>query len=791
MRRRTPLSVIALLFVVSGAAGLVDQVCFSKYLSYVVGSTAHAVSAVLAAFMAGLALGARLGGSRAAKVARPLVAYGVLEIAVGVAVLVTPFAFGLLGDAYVALVQRLPDSVALVTALRWLLAFAVVVVPTTAMGATLPLLSRLTEDEEPRNRGRALGVLYACNTLGGAVGSLGSAYLWLPSLGLRSTTLAAAAASIGVGVVALALGRQAPSRASAAAASRSAEPLHVVDVGPQWTLDVVAFASGALVFASEVIFVHLLVLLVGTSAYAFGVILSIFLVCLFLGAALAPTVHRAIGAAALPTGLAAAALALVITLPLWEYLPEYFKGVGGKVTTFEGRELVRGAAAFVVLFLPTTLMGLSFPLLLQNVTRSRDVGRLVGRLTSVNTVGAVLGSLLTGYLILPALGSQGSIIATAIAFSAVALATAMTSGGRTMGALVVRSLAGSLATLAIAGAAMTRPWDLGTMTGGYHVYFDWGRGQEHILFAAEDAHGGVTTVTEKDGTKTLLTNGKFQGNDGREMHAQRYFAHYPALFVDRFERAMVVGLGTGTTLGTLADYPFEHVEVAEISPTIVDAAKRYFGPAGADALDDPRVQLSLEDGRNHLLVSDRTYDLIGLELTSVWFAGAGSLYSREFYVLAKQRLRPGGVFQQWIQLHHITALDLAVVIHTLRLEFPHVALFYGGGQGILVASEQPLVASRAQLEALEAQLERTKPDRRLKNLVDDVLVATDGLDAFIREVAAEHGKTLEDLVSTDDNLYLEYATPRGNVLPWSSREELVARLRQHRSVAAISAMLTD
>ncbi|NUP05967.1 MAG: fused MFS/spermidine synthase [Polyangiaceae bacterium] len=788
MARRAPIGAVAILFVVSGVAGLVDQVCFSKYLSYVVGSTAHAVSAVLAAFMAGLALGARLGGERAAKVARPLLAYGVLEIAVGAAVLITPFAFSALGAIYVALVHALPSSLAVLTIIRWLTAFIVVIVPTTAMGATLPLLSRLTEREPPQLRGRALGTLYAANTLGGAVGAIGSAYWFLPALGLRMTTIASGLASIGVGALAIFLDRGAPARTHSET-SRDVTPHE--EVGPVWTLDVVAFASGALVFACEVIFVHLLVLLVGTSAYAFGVILSIFLVCLFLGAAVAPYAHKALGSSALSLGLAMAGLSLVVSLPIWEYLPEYFKGVGGRVITFEGRELVRGVAAFAALFVPTALMGLSFPLLLQNVTRSKDVGRLVGRLTAVNTVGAVLGSLFTGYLVLPSLGSQRSLIVVALTFAAVGLATATTSGGRSVGALVVRTIAGSFAVLALFAASSAKPWDLASMTGGYHVYFDWGRGPETILFAAEDAHGGVTTVTEKDGTKTLLTNGKFQGNDGREMHAQRFFAHYPAIFVDQFDRALIVGLGTGTTLGTLADYPFKNIEVAEISPTIVEAARTYFGPGGANALDDPRVHLALEDGRNHLLLSREKYDLIGLELTSVWFAGAGSLYSREFYALANQHLREGGIFQQWIQLHHITALDLAVVIHTLRLEFSHIALFYGGGQGILVASNAPLVASRARLEALQSELERSHPDRPLKNLVDDVLVTTEGLDAFIEEVAKENGKRPSDLVSTDDNLYLEYATPRGNVLPWSSREDLVARLRQHRDVHAIEAMLTD
>ncbi len=786
MKRPAALPVVAALFVISGAAGLVDQVCFSKYLSYVVGSTAHAVSAVLAAFMAGLALGAQLGGRFAARVRRPLFVYGVLEVGVGVAVALTPLFFGLVQDAYVTLVRALPDSLALVSAARWTCAVLVVIVPTTAMGATLPLLARLTEARlEVRARERALGLLYAANTLGGAAGSLTAAYVALPTFGLRATTLGAAAASAAVGGAALWLGRAAPPALD--------EPGATEQVGEAatrtWVLDVAAFASGALVLGSEVLFVHLLVMVVGTSAYAFGVILSTFLICLFLGAALAPVVHRALGVAALPVALALSAVALTATLDVWERLPDLFRGAAGAKSTFEERELVRATAAFSALFVPTTLMGLTFPLLLASVARRADVGRLVGRLTAVNTVGAVLGSLAAGYLILPSLGSQRSLLVVATAFSAVAVLTAVALPGRGGRALLGRLGAPALACVATWLAVRAPPWDLAKLTAGYHVYFDWGRGEEEVVFVEEDTQGGVTSVTVKDGVHTLLTNGKFQGNDGEEIHAQRFFAHYPAMVVPRFDRALVIGLGTGSTLGTMAAYPFDRVDVAEISPTIVRAAKRYFGPIGADALDDPRVSLHVADGRNHLLVTEARYDLIGIELTSVWFAGASSLYSREFYALVKRRLTEGGVLQQWIQVHHIYPRDLATVIHTLRSQLAHVALFYGGGQGILVASDAPLRASRARLEEQQAALGALQPSRPLWTLHGDVLAAGAGLDAFVAEVAAEHGLTPEELVSTDDNLYLEYATPRGNVLPWSSAPEMVARVRKHRDAEEIARMM--
>jgi spermidine synthase len=290
----------------------------------------------------------------------------------------------------------------------------------------------------------------------------------------------------------------------------------------------------------------------------------------------------------------------------------------------------------------------------------------------------------------------------------------------------------------------------------------------------------------------LYTNGKFQGNTGWEMNAQRFFAHYPSLFVKDYDDLLVIGLGTGTTLGTLAGYPWQKIDVAEISPSILLAARGYFKEANLGAIDDPRVTIHHADGRNFLLVQEQKYDLISMELTSIWFAGAASLYSREFYALVHQRLKPGAVFQQWVQLHHVRDRDFATILNTLRGEFKHVTLFYGGGQGILVASDAALVTSRSRIEALEQtpRVAATIPlQRPLLELLDDALVSDAGLDRFLADTARAAGEPVKQMVSTDGNLYLEYATPHGNVLPWSAREALVKELRTYRDPNAAAAML--
>jgi spermidine synthase len=770
-RVRSRFSLVATLFLVSGATGLLYEVAFSKLLAYIFGATAYAVSTVLASFMGGLALGAHFGGKNAARAARPLMVYGALEVVVGLVCAGTPGVFTLVTSAYVALAHAAPGSLAAVTAARAALTALVVVIPTVAMGATLPLLSRviapLQGDVPDPSAGRRLAGLYAINTAGGAFGALASAYAILPLLGVRGTMRAAALANIAIGLVAFFVGRgaagepsdvAAPTRRSAESTATALNPLE--DEGLLLTL---AAASGFLVFAAEVVQTHLLALLIGNSAYAFGLMLAVFLVCLSIGAARTPAFARRHGPAALSRGLAFAAIALAATLPLWDQLPRLFLFAGKYVSSWGGREICRALAALVILVLPTLWMGSTFPLLLERIAGRADVASRVGRLTVANTLGTIAGSILTGYVLLPALGSQRALGFVAVAFAVASLAAARGTGV----AASERARSWMTAGVAFALALLLPKWDMARLTSGANVYFTVGPPPDSIDFVREDVHGGVTTVVHRGPVTTMYTNGKFQGDNGLEMNAQRRFAHFPSLFVDHFDRALVIGLGTGTTVGTIAAYPWQRIDVAEISPAIVEASRRYFADQSFHALDDPRVHLDLNDGRNVLLVASAPYDLVTIELTSVWFAGAASLYSHEFYELVRDRLAPTGILQQWVQLHHIRRRELASIVRTLRGVFPHVALFVGGAQGILVAGSSPLVASKARLHALEDRpaLRATLDGKHFEDLFAELVASGPELDRFVAESA--EGDEPQP-ISTDDNLYLEYATPKGNVLNYDA-----------------------
>ena len=501
----------------------------------------------------------------------------------------------------------------------------------------------------------------------------------------------------------------------------------------------------------------MLALVIGTSVYAFGLMLAIFLVCLAAGTPLANLMARFAKNGALALSLAVAAMALAASLPIWDKIPDLFASLGDRVVDWPGRESVRALAAFGALAIPVTCMGTTFPLVIRSIANASSVGADVGKVTVANTIGSIAGSIAAGFVILPRAGSQQSLILVACAYAATALwlARRLT---RTVQIVPV-----GVALLALVVGWKVPKWNMFDLTNGANVYFERDDTKPtSFVMVHEDIHGGVTTVGYNGDVLSLWTNGKFQGNDADEGGAQRGFAHLPSLFAPRFGRALVVGMGTGTTVGTMAAYPYERVDVAELAPAIVEAARTHFAHVNHHALDDPRVHVLLQDGRNVLLVGSDKYDVITVELSSIWFAGAANLYNREFYQIAKKRLTKGGILQQWVQLHHTTPSEIAGILATLRLEFPYLAFFVTEHQGHVVASQKPLVTRVAHLEELEA-IPRVRaalgPDESLLGFARGIVFDDQSLDQLIRDA----GAVTDKIISTDDNLYLEYLTPRNNV----------------------------
>ena len=829
------LRILPVLFFLSGASSLVFETIFTRLLTYTFGNTAHATSTVLAAFLGGLALGAFLFGRWVDRRAPSLWIYGTLELLVGVYCFFVPSLFALLTQAYVALYHYFHLGPATLTATRFLLAAVVILIPTILMGGTLPALARVVSVGR-RDFESDVSRLYAWNTLGAALGTLISTYALMPYLGVRGTIGLACATNLLIFTAATILSTRRP---PVPLVRQDASPEPAVDQPPAPRLITVvlllgALFTGAVALAYEVIWTHVLAFLIGNTVYAFGVMLFSFLCGLGIGA---QVVSRRLRrpeswAGALAASQLLLALAVLLTLPLWNRIPDVFAQgltkafefnflsvgflllarmiwVGVKIrrrmrgsgfpraaaveivteaalliglmtantdllwkyetTYFVTAELLRFFCAFYLLIVPAVLLGLSFPLLLNLTSHgARGVGGSVGGVYASNTVGAILGAVLTGFVLLPRWGSLDSLKVSAslnllLGFAFAAVLLKMTSARKVV-------LAG--ATVAVAMAAWTAMgnWDARRMSRGSYVYFDQGWPIDRVLYHAEDVEGGLTSVVEIGPTRVLLSNGKFQGNNSGEVGAQVRFALIPILFTKEFDRALVIGLGTGSTLRAVASFPFRQIDTVEIAPHIVTAARRWFEDVNRRVFDrDPRVHLTIADGRNFLLLSRQHYDLITIEISSIWISGEADLYNKEFYELCRAHLKERGVLQQWVQIHHMRTEDFLVILNTAAHVFPHVAFFLGPEQGVLLASTAPLECDYRQLESYDREPKVREELTALNipstfGLLGEMMLYGDSMRQALAQLPRFSGRPA-DFVSTDFRPYLEYQTPKGNSLP--------------------------
>ncbi len=792
--RQRELRAVGLMFVLSGFAGLVYQVLFSKALALSFGSTAIATYTVLATYMGGMALGAWLGGRLAAQRSDALKLYAYCELGIGLYCAATPWIFQAIQELYVALAAGTPPEAGELTVLRVLLGAGALSVPTVLMGMTLPILARFFQSRAA-SLGTSVALLYGANTVGAALGALLAGYLIIPALGVYKTTLATALLNLVVAALALRLVEQLrPEAPTTLPAAAIAAPGAQVD--PQarrlgWLALVLLALGGVVTLALEVNYIHLLSVVAGNSVYAFSLMLFAFLLGLAGGAQIAHWLLAARAPLALCLAWIEFALAAAVLLGvyLWGSLPAYFASFAfyPVVEAFGTRELIRGLVCMVAMLPPALAIGALYPLAMEAVGRAHPAHpiRALGRAAALNTAGNIAGVLLAGFVLLPTIGALRSIQGLAL-LSLLLGAAVLALGGAGLRHRLPRTRAGAWAPAAFVVALLaTQPasFDYGALASGANVYFapqNYGRVIDH----AESADGGLTTVVQTEPVNgqralTLLTNGKFQGSTGGEMIAQIGFAVAPLLHTPARDRALVIGYGTGVSSRTLHEAGFQSLDIVELSADIVRLADTHFASVNARVSQAPGVHTHITDGRNFLLLQERAYDLVSMEISSIWFAGAASLYNREFYQLVKRRLRPDGVLQQWIQLHHIAPLDLLYILGSVRAEFSHVWLYYLGGQGIIVASNDPRRQSaRENFQKLQATATFAPLLRELGASYDELASATLLSPAGTERLLNAFSAPATRWVSTDDNLFLEYSTPKGNVLDGvQSRDNNVAFLR--------------
>jgi spermidine synthase len=771
---RVPLALYAL----TGFSGLLVEQGFEKYLQLLLGATASASAVVLFAYFLGFALGGVAAAAllRQARIQRPLLAFGIIELAVGIACVVFSYSFHPL-MAVLAPWQNLFAGSAWKLQVRFLCGCLLVLPATGLMGASFPLIAQAL-DNGPAAAQNRWPQAYATNLAGALFASLAAPFVIMPAIGIRGAMWICLAIGAGVCAVGAVLRDAVPAIQAPTPPPRSA-------IRPEVRLLLAAaFGVGAILFALEVIWTHLIGVVLGSSVYAFSWMLAAVLLGLLAGAV---SVNRPIKFSAL---FQSAALLLTAQLVLWDHVPEIFGFTPPAVfqNSFYFAELFKLLVAILLVAPPAAVLGMIYPRLLASAQLDGDRNaHLCGYLSAANAVGCLSGALLGIFGLVPLVGSEVSLKALVLIL-ALFWILFLKREPLTRRRVATAAAAGAILMIAL----LARWWNWGTLTAGLGNHF--GQAPVHanagppsdvrylpasFVFQLEDVQGGFTTVVEQtivtgeaaDTVRTLFTNGKFQGDDNQswgEMQKRFGFSAVPSQFTSDYGRALLIGMGTGQSAAALKRLGYREIAVAEFAPGVVKAAQESFSGMNAGILGDSRVKLYLEDGRNVLLTDRHTqYDLIAVELTSSWLAVAANLYSREFYELAHSRLRPGGVFQQWVQLDHTGQREIASQLATALSVFPYVGFWYYAGQGMLVAADHALSEPH-----LLAALSSDEAAKLLAELSAARLLDTDGVS---RLVADGHLP-----INTDHNRWIEYATPRYQASSddWVSRN--LAFLRRYR-----------
>ncbi|MBI2081748.1 MAG: fused MFS/spermidine synthase, partial [candidate division NC10 bacterium] len=761
-----------LCFFLSGATGLVYEVVWLRLLGLVFGHTVYAITTVLAAFMAGLALGSFAFARVVGRLSNLLRAYGWLEIGIGLSCAAIPALLGGAATLYLRLHGALDLSYDAFSLVQFLLVFALLLLPTALMGGTLPVLSQALAGP-PGRLGRTIGVLYAVNTAGAVVGVVLAGYVLLPAIGNRATIAVAVGANLAVGAVALFLSRSRPfappepgSPPAAPQAARAAGAPLPGPLGLAAALTVAALGlSGAASMIYEVAWTRALSLVIGSSTYAFTAMLVAFLVGIAGGSAAYSWLRgtRPAGPATFAVLQAGIGLAVALVLLLFERMPELFL-VALRWSDSPGFvQGVQFAVSAGALLLPTLLIGATFPCAVAVAARGAGrTGQDVGHIYAVNTVGAIVGTVLAGFVLIPALGVHAAL---KVGILLNLLLAAGLWGLSPHAAATWRWGGLAAAVLAALGAALVPPWDQRVMASGPAIYGKaylepsaqsvGKRLREQRLLYYRDGLSATVSVNQRGQHVFLRVNGKAEAGTAYDMPTQLMLGHLPLLLHPKPQRVLVIGLGSGITAGAVARHPIERLDIAEIEPAVVEAS-RFFAHEHGEVLADPRVRLVLADARTFLLTTAERYDVIISEPSNPWIGGLASLFSVEFFTLARERLRPGGIMLQWLQAYNLFPDDLRMVLQTFRTVFPGTSVWNTHGDFLILGRTEPgpvdfaLVKARYQANpALRRDLERIG------------VPASPGVLGFFMLGEKDAARLAEGAgLNTDDRLPLEFSAPR-------------------------------
>ena len=772
-------------FFVSGVAGLIYQVAWTKSLGLVFGHTVYAVATVLAAFMGGLAVGSAVLGRWGERQTRPIMVYGWIEILIGVTGLLSLPGLSGVRALYLFAYQNIANSTLLLVGLRLVASFLVLFLPTFLMGGTLPILVRGVT-RYSAEMGARLSRLYWINTTGAVAGALIAGFSLLPQIGLHKTIVVAVTLNLVAGIVSLRIGSAWP--AVAVEGKERLQSPRISAAIPRFLLVSFAFV-GATAMSYEIAWTRLLAVTVGSSTYAFTLMLATFLAGIALGSRLfewwAARGHEVseetFGVTQTLTGVAA-----VLFLVLFRQLPTILWDlVTATQKTFGGLVFAQFATCALAMLPAATVFGFNFPVVTMLIAKSvgnEDIeSGAVGPAYAANTVGAIVGAIIVGFWLVPRLGSFRVVAFTSAANLLLAVYFAIRRvPRRTMELAGISALTIIIAAAASSGTLYDPAIANFSMITNRAMYPKTLRLDEIVqrsdLVFSEDGLNASVAVVRSENFLGLRINGKTDASTGDQL-TQMMVGHLGMLLHPAPKKVLIIGFGSGMTAFAVAQYPeVEQIDCVEIEPAVIHAAS-YLETLNHGVVRDPRLHIIVDDARSFLFTTRNQYDLIVSQPSNPWIAGVATLFTDEFYQQARTHLAPNGLLVQWVQSHALFPQDLRMVMGTLAHQFEQVTVWRGLPTDIILLA-QPKAAPPVPLDRVNrlwsvptfhdqyVAMGMSRPESLLAfHLLDD---------GDLRQLAANSA------LNTDDLTQLEYHAPRA-IFSGSAGSENARMIAERRS----------
>jgi spermidine synthase len=687
----------------SGMCSLIYETVWIRELRLIFGASTSASAAVVACFIGGLGVGGLLLGKRADRQTRPLGLYASLEIVIALSAAATPLLLRGVRATYILLGGTRTLGTVGGACVRLVLSAIVFAIPTLAMGGTLPAASRAIEEPSDGGR-RAVAVFYGVNTLGAVLGCMGATFVMFEFLGNRLTLWAACLVNLLVAVIARSVARAMPERIPEDTLGRARAESEPKENATSPLVLCAAAVTGFVFCLMELVWYRMLGPLLGGSVFTFGLILSVALVGIGLGgllyAAIArrrSTMHAFAWVCLLEALFVAIPYACGDRLAVFAALLRPMGGLG-----FSTEVLGWALITAIVVFPPAVLTGAQFPLLISLLSKGEHrLGRDVGLAYACNTVGAIAGSLAGGFGLIPALTAEGCwrlVVWLLVGLGAAALLVDIVSSRRILRALAPVLLAvGAVVSLRAEGP--TSAWRHSPIGAGRvdpaglkttNAIQAWLMKERRAIAWQVDGRESSVAISKESGV-SFVVNGKNDGNARQDSATAVTLGLIGAILHPHPVRSMVIGLGTGSSVGWLADIPtMTDVDVAELEPAIVEVARRS-APVNRGALENPKVHLFFADAREALLTTKQRYDVIASEPSNPYRAGVASLFTHEYYVAVADDLEDGGILLQWVQGYEVDGQTMRTVYATLASVFPHVETWVAEASDlVLVASKRPI-----------------------------------------------------------------------------------------------------